>query len=81
MKKKIIKPNETYTILDIVKSGFFLPYVKSYPGVRNMVLKDRASKNLLKASVYGQGQGRRYYILGKNIITFLANWEDGSYQL
>lgn len=75
-----IDPNKTYSIKEITDLGLFY-FCSDIRTVRAWVEKDRLSKNKLKAIISGDKRGKRYYIKGINIITFLANIEDNSYSL
>lgn len=78
MKK--IKPDERYSLADIIKLEVFSwvsPNPKSYA---NIIELDFEAKNILKAFVMGHGPGRRYRIKGSNIIKFI-NAVDNGYRM
>lgn len=74
---KSIEPDRHYTIADMAREKV-LPFAISFVKIRSIVENDRKKKNLLKAIVMGDKTHTRYWIKGKNIINFLAHWEDGS---
>lgn len=76
--KKTIEPERWYNLLEIVELGLF-PWCKDIKTVRNWIHTDKISKDKLKAMIIGSGRQARYRILGKNIIVFITNYEDGSY--
>lgn len=73
-----IENEKWYKLTDIVELGLF-PWCKDIKTVRNWVHRDKLTKNKLKAVIVGKGKQARYHFLGKNIISFIANVEDGSY--
>lgn len=83
-KKKEIKPNEWYTMQDIVRDKMF-PWATSFWSVRNLVALDRRSRrknrNLLKANITGTGRATKYFFLGENIINFKKEFEAGRVRL
>jgi hypothetical protein len=80
MTAKRIDPKRTYSLIDIAREEI-LPWGSNIATVRKWVLKDRMSKNKLKAVIVGHGLSTKYYIKGANLIEFIANVEDGSYRL
>jgi len=80
MTQKRIDPKRTYSLIDIANEEL-LPWGKNIATVRKWIEKDRASKNKLKAVIVGKGRATKYHIKGKNLIDFIANVEDGSYNL
>lgn len=79
-KNSVIDPSRWYTIKNLRDEGL-IPWRKSLPGIRQLVLADKGSKDILKTAIQGRGQNTRYHIKGDNLIRFLAAVEDGSYQL
>jgi len=75
MKTKI-NPSEWYTMQDLVKRRMF-PWSKSYSSIKNFVISDRKTKNILKATITGSGNGTKYHIKGENIINFVRAFESG----
>ena len=80
MSKFKIDAKKWYTLVEIVEAGLF-PWCKDIKTVRAWILKDRASRNKLKAVIVGKGRATKYHIKGANIISFIANVEDGTYRL
>jgi hypothetical protein len=80
-KTKTIDPERIYTITDILRDEVLAPYAQSAQSVRRIIAMDKNSKNKLKVLTSGEGVAKRYWIRGDRLITFLAHWEDGSYQL
>lgn len=80
MTQKRIDPKRTYSLIDIANEEL-LPWGKNIATVRKWIEKDRASKNILKAVIVGKGRATKYHIKGANLIKFIANVEDGSYNL
>jgi len=82
MSKKITKhkiENERwYKLLEIVELGLF-PWCKDHKTVRNWVVRDKKTKNILRALVTGKGRQARYNILGKHIKEFVESVEQGHY--
>lgn len=75
-RQKTLDPEAWYSLNDIVQLGLF-PWVKEFRAVRNVVLKDRASRNLLKTVITGEGHGTKYRFKGKNIANFIHEFEAG----
>lgn len=80
-KQKRINPEQWYTLKDLQEQGLVSHIRKSLHGISRMVQTDRINRNLLKAAIIGEKTNTRYKIKGRNLIIFLANWEDGSYRL
>lgn len=76
-----IKPQEWYTLQDIVKNKMFSWSSPSFWSVRNVVALDRRNKNLLKATITGSGRATKYKFKGENIINFIKEVEKGTAQL
>ena len=81
-KKKFIEPERWYTLSEIVEEHLF-PWCKNIATYRRFVLADRKAHNFLKTIIIGEGKGRqtKYRIRGGNIINYLVNVEDGTYQI
>lgn len=75
-----VKESEFYTLQDIVKNKMF-PWATSFWSVRNIVAKDRDSKNILKATITGEGKAKKYHFKGANIIRFVNGVGEGKIQL
>lgn len=43
------------------------------------MIKKWIERGLLRGNTIGQGNGRRYFIKGSEIIKFLAKWEAGDF--
>lgn len=81
IKQKEINPEQWYTLKDLQEQKLVAHIRKSLHGISKMVQADKMNRNLLKAAIIGRGTNTRYKIKGRNLIQFLVNWEDGSYQL
>ena len=75
-----IKTDEWYTLQDIVTNKMF-PWANSFWSVRNVVNLDRANKNILKATITGDGRAKKYHFKGENIIKFVNEVEAGKVRL
>jgi hypothetical protein len=73
-------PRNWYSLQDIVRDGLF-PWVSSFGSVRDIVAKDIASRNLLKATIKGEGRGKKYLFKGVHIIKFVSAVEAGKVRL
>lgn len=80
MKKQIIKPEESYTLQDIVTMKMF-PWASSFWSVRNFVKLDSQKTNILKPLIVGKGRATKYHFKGSNIIKFIKAVEDGKVRL
>ncbi len=80
MAKTKIKSEETYTLLDIVRSKMF-PFARSFWSVRNLVALDQRSGNILKPLIVGTGRGTKYHFKGENIIKFIKAVDTGKVRL
>ena len=65
----MIDKNKFYSLLDASK------YLK----MSEYYLKAFIEKKMLKANSLGKGNGKRYFIKGDWLITFLAKWEAGDF--
>jgi hypothetical protein len=72
-----IDPEKYYSLHEILKLNFFT-WIGSMQTLSKWVDYDREHDNILKARISGTDTGTRYLIQGKDIITFIANFEDGS---
>lgn len=50
------------------------PWARNYRTIRRIVDTDLAGENILHARVEGEGQGRRYYIRGSEIIKYINKY-------
>lgn len=73
MEKNLqIEPNETYNITQI--SRLKLPGMKTYSTLLIKVFEDSmlpASQRVLNATKVGDGKGRKYFVLGRNLLKFI----------
>ena len=76
-----IKPEEWYSLQDVVKKHMFVWCASSYWSVRNVVALDRRNKNILKATIIGTGRATKYRFKGENIINFIKLVDAGEIQL
>lgn len=79
-QKTIIEPEKWYSLSEMVEARLF-PWCRNIATYRKYVLADRQANNYLKAIITGQGIQRKYRVKGKNIINYLVNVEDGTYQV
>jgi len=73
MSNLVIDPKKFYSLREMLP---FVPWIKSLSTLRRWVLSDRKTNNYLKAQIIGEGVGKRYLILGENIINYLAQADD-----
>lgn len=76
-----INPDNWYTMQDIVREKMFPWSASSFSSVRRIVTLDTEGKNILKATVRGEGTGKKYHIKGENIIKFISAVESGKVRL
>lgn len=76
-----IKPEEYYTLADIVYAEMFGFCGKSFWAHRNLIALDRRNKNYLQAIITGSGRASRYKFKGKNIINFIKQVDAGKVKL
>lgn len=74
-----IDPEKYYNVSDIWKHNFF-PWIKSISTIKKWIELDMQTNNHLQATkkLGLAPTGVRYYIKGKNIINFVAKFNDGS---
>lgn len=75
-KKATIQPNSWYSLQDIVREKM-IPWASSFSTIRRIVETDGANKNILKATISGEGRGKKYLFKGSNIINFITAVEAG----
>lgn len=75
-----IDPKKWYTLYEIADKRLFRGY-EAAQTVRRIINSDLKKRNILKAVVEGEANGRRYGIKGSNIIKFINEWESGKYKL
>ena len=78
IKNKKVQPEKWYNLKEIVELGLF-SWCKDIKTVRNWILADKKKKDVLKAVITGKGRHARYLMLGRNINSFVASVEDGTY--
>lgn len=83
MRNKNIDPDVTYSLKEVADARLLSPFfdTEDIRVYRKVLDSDRRKKNMLRAFIIGEGRQRRYKILGKNILAFLAEIETGTYQL
>lgn len=64
-----IEKSEFYSVLDASR----------YLGKSEYYVKGFIERKLLKANSIGKGHGKRYFIKGEWLVTFLAKWEAGDF--
>jgi hypothetical protein len=67
-----IQPNKKYSLMELHKMNAFL-WVKSFAAYRNIIMNNKASKDLLKIEIVGERPFRGYFILGKYVIEFVKS--------
>jgi hypothetical protein len=67
-----IQPKKKYSLMELHKMNVF-PWVKSFAAYRNIIMNDKASKDLLKTEIVGERPFRGYFILGKHVIEFVKS--------
>jgi hypothetical protein len=75
------KPEEWYTMQDIVTQRMFAWCPPTFWSVRNVVNLDRQNSNILKATITGTGRATKYHFKGENIIKFIKLAESGKAKL
>lgn len=80
-KETRIDPDRWYTLTDLVAENLFPWCGEDIRRYRGMVQADQKGDNHLKAVVIGKGFSTRYQIKGKNIIQFIAQFEEGKVNL
>jgi hypothetical protein len=73
-----INPERIYTLVEIVPITKEIGWIKTRQTLKKWIDYDREHDNVLKSIVKGYGNGKRYYIQGINLISYLAQFEDGS---
>lgn len=79
-KTQKIKADEWYSLQNMVTAKVF-PWANSFSTVRRIVEMDKANKNILKATIKGEGRGKKYLFKGSNIINFITAVEAGKVKL
>lgn len=72
----MIEKEKWYTLNEIVKNGL-IPFSSNYKTIKGYV--DR--KYIKANTIAGTGNGKRYFIKGKDLIDFLEKWENGHYRV
>lgn len=65
----IVENNQMYSIKE----------ASQYLNMSEYYIKSFIDKKMLKGNSIGKGNGKRYFIRGDWMITFLAKWEAGDY--
>lgn len=73
---KRIEPDRDYNLSHIKDEGLF-PWVRNIRTVRRIVHQDKATENVLKAVITGEGRALDYKIKGRNISKFLEKYGPG----
>lgn len=81
MTKLKVKPDEWYTLQDIVKNKMFYPLASSFWATRKIVGLDRKNGNILKVTITGTGRGSKYHFKGEHIISFIKQMNGGKIRL
>lgn len=76
-----IKPDEWYSLQDIVSKKMFTFCAPSFWSVRNVVALDRRNENVLQAVITGTGRATKYRFKGEHIIRFNGLVESGQAKL
>ena len=73
MEKNIDK-DKTYSVLELFKLGIFKG-IKDYRTCIRRVLEDasKGRSSILKPIILGEGQAKRIYIKGINVIEYIKN--------
>ena len=64
-----VEKNEFYSLND----------ASQYLKMSEYYIKAFIARQILKANSIGRGNGKRYFIKGEWLITFLAKWEAGDF--
>ena len=77
MKKTVAQlqkdPEKIYTLADFETLGL-LPWAKNQRTVKKILEVDKKRLNVFKVKIVGEGNQRRYYVKGKNIINYLTTY-------
>ena len=65
----IIEKNNIYSITEAAE----------YLNMSEYYIKSFISRKMLKGNSVGKGNGKRYFIKGEWLVTFLAKWEAGDF--
>lgn len=80
MSKKI-DPEAYYTLSGLVQQSLFPWCGVDIRGYRNFIIADLKGKNHLRTVVIGKGGRTRYKFQGKNIISFIEQFESGKIRI
>lgn len=69
----MIEPGKWYSVQEISQCKL-IPMLET-----DYKIKKWIERGLLKGNTIGQGNGRRYFIKGSEIIKFIAKWEAGDF--
>jgi len=72
----VIQKNKTYDINELMRDQVFW-WINSRRMYHKVLQSDMSMGNLLKTTITGSGKGKRYEILGKNIIQFYKVYGPG----
>jgi hypothetical protein len=70
-----IDANKVYNSVEILEIVKQKNWIKSRKTLNFWI---EQYQDFLKPTIQGKGNGKRYYIVGSNLINFLAKFEDGS---
>lgn len=77
---KTIDSKKYYSLNEVIENNY-LPWIKSIRTLVRWIECDRLDRNVLNVNIIGEGNGKRYYIKGSNLIKFIVLFEDGSLTL
>lgn len=66
----MVDKNKTYSLNQLKKLKAFPMKESSFTAYKNVVMRDRDGKNILRAEVMGDGPATRIYIKGNNVLKY-----------
>lgn len=66
----MVDTNKTYSLNSLLQMKAFPKVGESFSAYRYAVMRDREEKNILQASIMGEGMATRIYIKGSNVLKY-----------
>jgi len=79
--KQQLKPDEWYTLTDLVNADAFPFCGNDIRRYRSAVKADKMGADILRTVIRGHGMGMRYTFKGENVLKFIKSVESGKVKL
>ena len=78
---RTLKPDEWYTLSDLVNMNMFPFCGTDIRRYRSAVKADKMGADILRTVIRGHGMGMRYTFKGENVLKFIRGVESGKVKL